>query len=85
MIAGHPLLMISSSFVSIMLSTTFWLVLLCPIGLLIIFVLFLMKLGVAILQTYIFMFLTTFIFMTDFIYIRHSVNTLIMSNRLMHL
>jgi F-type H+-transporting ATPase subunit a len=49
-IAGHSLLMIVSSFVFITLSPLFGLVLTCPIGLLIIFALFLMELGVAILQ-----------------------------------
>jgi F-type H+-transporting ATPase subunit a len=58
-IAGHSLLVIISSFVYIMLSPLSGLVLFCPIGLLIIFALFLMELGVAILQAYVFMLLTT--------------------------
>jgi F-type H+-transporting ATPase subunit a len=72
-IAGHSLLVIVSSFVSVMLSPLSRLVLFCPIGLLIIFALFLMELGVAILQAYILCFLPHLIFMTDFTYIRHSV------------
>ena len=58
-IASHSLLMIISSFVSIMFSPLSGLILSCPIGLLIVFALLLMELGVAILQAYVFMFLTT--------------------------
>jgi F-type H+-transporting ATPase subunit a len=71
-IAGHSLLVIISSFVSIMFSPLFGLVLSCPIGSLIIFALLLMELGVAILQAFIYA-SYHFIFMTDFTYIRHSV------------
>jgi F-type H+-transporting ATPase subunit a len=59
-IVGHSLLVIISSFVSIMLSLLSGLVLLCPIGLLIIFALFIMELSVAILQAYVFIILTIY-------------------------